>query len=105
MPPKKPSFPSRPCPKCGKPIHIKSKNHDECGSHLEAGDAAPAAGQAPEVNKSVAVKAVLAKNPKTPVKEVVSALAAQGVKVSNNYVYMLKSKMKDRRRAEKRQRA
>jgi len=28
---KKPSFPSRPCPKCGKPIHIKSKRHEECG--------------------------------------------------------------------------
>jgi hypothetical protein len=27
---RKPSFPNRPCPKCGKPIHIKSKSHD-CG--------------------------------------------------------------------------
>ena len=24
------NFPNRPCPKCGKPIHIKTKNH-ECG--------------------------------------------------------------------------
>ena len=27
---KKLSFPNRPCPKCGKPIHIKTKKH-ECG--------------------------------------------------------------------------
>jgi hypothetical protein len=32
---KKPSFPSRACPKCGKPIHIKSKKHDECGWKAE----------------------------------------------------------------------
>jgi len=25
------TFPNRPCPKCGKPIHIKSKSHPECG--------------------------------------------------------------------------
>ncbi len=105
MPAKKPTFPSRPCPKCGKPIHIKSKKHDECGWRLGAGDAAPAAGQPPEVNKSVAVRDLLEKNPKTPVKEVVSALAGQGVKVSANYVYMLKSKMKTKKRVEKRQKA
>ena len=28
---KKPSFPNRPCPKCQKPIHIKSKKHEACG--------------------------------------------------------------------------
>jgi len=33
---KKPSFPNRPCPKCGKPIHIKSKKHEECGWSAEA---------------------------------------------------------------------
>jgi hypothetical protein len=27
----KPAFPSRPCPKCGKPIHIKAKRHEACG--------------------------------------------------------------------------
>jgi hypothetical protein len=105
MPPKKPSFPSRPCPKCGKPIHIKSKKHDECGWRLEGSAAAPVAARGSEANKSVAVKEVLGKNPKTPVKEVVSALAAQGIKVSANYVYTLKSKMKARKRAEKREKA
>jgi hypothetical protein len=39
------------------------------------------------------------------VKEIVSALAAQGVKVSANYVYTLKSKMKAKKRVEKRQKA
>lgn len=28
------TFPNRPCPKCGKPIHIKSKSHD-CGWKAE----------------------------------------------------------------------
>jgi hypothetical protein len=32
---KKPAFPNRPCPKCGKPIHIKSKKHEECGWGME----------------------------------------------------------------------
>jgi hypothetical protein len=31
----KPGFPSRPCPRCGKPIHIKSKKHEECGWGME----------------------------------------------------------------------
>src|SRR3954468_8763543 len=39
---KKPSFPSRPCPKCGEPIHIKSKKHEACGWRAE--DAAAANG-------------------------------------------------------------
>ena len=105
MPPKKPTFPSRPCPKCQKPIHIKSKKHDECGWRMEAGGPAPVARQPSEVNKSDAVRAILDKNPKTPVKEIVSALGAQGIKISGNYVYMLKSKMKAKRRVEKRQKA
>jgi hypothetical protein len=25
------TFPNRPCPRCGKPIHIKSKSHPACG--------------------------------------------------------------------------
>jgi hypothetical protein len=28
---KKPNFPSRPCPKCGKLIHARSKSHPACG--------------------------------------------------------------------------
>jgi hypothetical protein len=59
--------------------------------------------QQPEVNKSALVREILKKNPKTPVKEVASTLAAQGIKISDNYVYMLKSKMKDKKRKLKRQ--
>ncbi len=33
----KPSFPNRPCPKCGKPIHIKSKKHEQCGWSADNG--------------------------------------------------------------------
>jgi hypothetical protein len=40
---KKPNFPSRPCPKCGKPIHIKSKKHEECGWGMEASAETPSA--------------------------------------------------------------
>jgi len=39
----KPKFPNRPCPKCGKPIHIKSRKHPECGWGVEeTTSAAPA---------------------------------------------------------------
>src|SRR5208282_4047977 len=58
-----------------------------------------------DVNKSVAVKEILAKNPKAKVSEVISALAAQGVKVSYTYVYALKSKGKAKKRKEKREKA
>lgn len=61
--------------------------------------------QKSEVNKSAAVREILDKNPKTPVKEIVSTLAAQGIKISEPYVYMLKSKMKAKKRKAKRQKA
>ena len=38
---KKIGFPNRPCPKCGKPIHIKSRSHD-CGWKAEESVKAPA---------------------------------------------------------------
>jgi len=96
------TFPNRPCPNCTAPIHIKSKKHEECGWGMNGKAETP---QKSDVNKSVAVKEVLAKNPKTPVKEVISALAAQGVKVSYTYVYALKSKGKAKKRKEKREKA
>jgi hypothetical protein len=37
---KKISFPNRSCPKCGKPIHIRTKNH-ECGWVADGPAAAP----------------------------------------------------------------
>jgi hypothetical protein len=44
---KKPGFPSRPCPKCGKPIHIKSKKHDACGWRMESIADTPSPGMKP----------------------------------------------------------
>jgi len=55
------------------------------------------------VNKTVAVKELLAKNPKAKVSEVVSTLAGQGVKVSSAYVYAIRSKGKAKKRKEKRE--
>jgi hypothetical protein len=40
---KKPGFPSRPCPGCGKPIHIKSKKHEACGWGMEGSAETPSA--------------------------------------------------------------
>jgi hypothetical protein len=34
--PKKPNFPSKLCPKCGKYIHAKAKSHPECGWTMAA---------------------------------------------------------------------
>lgn len=58
-----------------------------------------------DVNKSAAIREILGKNPKTSVSEVVATLAGQGIKVSNNLVYLIKSKMGARRRKMKRQKA
>jgi hypothetical protein len=99
---KKLNFPNRPCPKCGKPIHIKTKRHEECGWIMNGRAVIP---QKSDVNKSAAVKEILAKNPKTKVSEVVSTLAARGIKVSDTYVYALKSKGKAKKRKEKREKA
>jgi hypothetical protein len=52
---KKPSFPNRPCPKCGKPIHIKAKRHEACGWVADAATAAkstPAAKAASTAGKN-----------------------------------------------------
>jgi hypothetical protein len=98
---KKISFPNRPCPKCGKPIHIKTKQH-ECGWTMDGNGKIP---QKSDVNKTVAVKEFLAKNPKAKVSEIVSSLAAQGIKVSYTYAYALKSKGKAKKRKEKREKA
>lgn len=46
--------------------------------------------QKPDVNKSAAVNEILAKNPDTPVKEIVATLAGKGIEISENYVYSLK---------------
>ena len=57
------------------------------------------------VNKSAAVREILAKAPNTPVKEIVSALGQKGIKISANLVYLIKSKSKGKARRAKRQMA
>src|SRR5262249_2727105 len=46
------------------------------------------------VNKSEAVREYFAKNPDTKVKDLVAALAATGVDVKPNLVYLIKGKLK-----------
>jgi hypothetical protein len=99
---KKLTFPNRPCPKCGKPIHIKTKRHEECGWTMTRTAEAP---RTSDVNKSAAVREIVQKNPKVSVRQVVFTLASQGIKVSNTYVYAIKTKMKAKKRKEKREKA
>ena len=68
---KKPNFPSKPCPKCGKFLHIKLKKHAECGWGMngKAGTAsaptksqvkpAPAATNGQQISKMEAVRRIL----------------------------------------------
>ena len=55
------------------------------------------------VNKSAAVREILAKNPHTPVKEVVATLAQRGIQVNSNLVYLIKSKARASRHKQKRE--
>jgi hypothetical protein len=55
------------------------------------------------INKSQAIRDVLAQYPKTKTKEVVAKLAEQGIKVTTALVYLVKSKQKDRQRRQKRE--
>ena len=55
-----------------------------------------------KVNKSQAVRDLLAANPKATTKEIVEAMGAKGLKISPNLVYLLKSKQKRKQRKQKR---
>src|SRR5947209_8457145 len=54
--------------------------------------------QKTEVNKSQAIRDVLSQNFKTPTNEVISTLAAKGINVSDGLVYIVKGKMRAKRR-------
>ena len=99
---KKLSFPNRPCPNCSAPIHIKTKKHEACGWTMNCRAATP---HKSNVNKSAAIKEILAKNPKAKGSEIVSKLAAQRIRVSSALVYALKSKAKAKKRKQKREKA
>jgi hypothetical protein len=57
------------------------------------------------INKSAAVREILAKDPHTPVREIVKALDERGITVHPNLVYLIKSKAKAKRGKQKRERA
>ncbi len=91
---KKPAFPTKPCPKCGKPIHARKMSHD-CG-WVASANGAPAAAQtssAPAVTKptskpkngrrkkhvAVATASVISLEDIQAVKKVVDQLGAEKV--------------------------
>jgi hypothetical protein len=49
------------------------------------------------LNKSEEIRQLLKVNPEMPVKEIVSTLAAKGLKITGNLVYFIKGKMKGRK--------
>jgi hypothetical protein len=57
------------------------------------------------INKSAAVREILAKGLNTPTKEVIATLEQRGIKVKPHLVYLMKSQMKAKRRKQKRQQA
>jgi hypothetical protein len=50
------------------------------------------------VSKADAIRSYLSSNPKAKAKDIVAALAGQGIKVSPNHVYLIKSKGKSKAR-------
>jgi hypothetical protein len=57
------------------------------------------------VNKSAAIRAMIAEHPEARSKEIISLLAAKGIKVRATLVYYIRSKEKHLRRQDKRRRA
>jgi hypothetical protein len=57
------------------------------------------------VNKSAAVREILAKNFHTPVREIVSMLDQRGIRIHPNLVYLIKSKVRAGRRKQRRDKA
>jgi hypothetical protein len=56
-------------------------------------------------SKSQAIRDMLAANPKAKTSDIISTLAGKGIKVSQNLVYLIKSKSKAKKRRVKRQKA
>ena len=55
-----------------------------------------------EINKSEEIRKLLREDPKAKAKDVQAKLAEQGIKVSGNLIYLLKSKMYAKKRRQKR---
>ena len=58
--------------------------------------------KAGQPNKSAAIRELLAKNPRMPAKEVISAMSAKGMTVSPNLVYLIKAKKGAAKRKQRR---
>ena len=56
-----------------------------------------------KLNKSAAIRDMIAKNPKAKSGEIISLLAEKGIKVRPHLVYLVKGKMKQINRRQKRQ--
>jgi hypothetical protein len=63
------------------------------------------AGDGKSVNKSAAIREVIAQRPQARSKEIIALLAEKGVKVRPTLVYYIKSKENHHKREEKRKRA
>jgi hypothetical protein len=59
----------------------------------------------PHGHKSIAIRELLAENPKLTMADIIAALAQKGITVSKNQVYFVKSKLGAKRRKAKRQAA
>jgi hypothetical protein len=57
------------------------------------------------INKSAAIREILARDPHTPVRDIVSTLGERGISVHPNLVYLIKSKAKAKRGKAKREKA
>jgi len=57
------------------------------------------------VNKSQAIRDILAEHPQAKTSEIVALLGQKGIKVSDNLVYLVKAKGKAVKRRQKRQKA
>ena len=58
-----------------------------------------------KVNKSEAIREMLAQHPHAPSKEIVSLLGEKGIRVQPSLVYFIKSKQRHQQRQQKRARA
>lgn len=56
------------------------------------------------INKSAAVRDILATDPNTPVRDIVHMLKQRGIKIHPNLVYLIKSKERAMRHKQKRER-
>jgi hypothetical protein len=67
--------------------------------------AKPASSKGQSVNKSQAIRNMIAQHPEAPTPEIIALLAAQGVRVKPHLVYLVRSKSRRKKARRRRQRA